>query len=333
MAKYLMYFLVDLVPILVYWGLLLVLLLFVTCGPEEIRQAIFEAYLAKLPKLPKLFKTKKREENENAHINRSFAATPNEETSLTTSPNATSPNPSIPVERLSTRTDEGRTQSICTVEVKDGEKILVYPPWFTRCLFFLIFPVLATAGALYWDALIIKVDRGSCLPDTDYVCFEQENFPFGKDPINCSDSSEVSDASRKFVCYQFAFNLGVASIQALSFVGTYVLIVTTAAELLMLANAYMKTLSCCSGLRARATIIVCQSITVLIALGTLISVFSYYPTRQYFFHDIAKVLEFVGTIATVCCAAMVPWYLVEQKDDSIRTTSPHQSKNGYQNIN
>lgn len=64
MAHYSAYILADLLPILMYWVLLLLLCALVTCGPEELRKSIFEAYLSKLLQVHKKYGNDGAEEND-----------------------------------------------------------------------------------------------------------------------------------------------------------------------------------------------------------------------------------------------------------------------------
>lgn len=287
--KYLGYVLIDLLPILVICLVLAILLACIgMCATEKLLQDIFEAYLGKLRSF---FKIKSNQDG--ATELQAIAEASSEQYSLLTG--------------------------------SSRERHRVKKFVFAISLFFLIFPAVGTTIALYWDALIIKVDRGKCNGDTEYDCFpavdgvdKLSTDNLNRQPTNCSDITEAVANSHKFVCYALGFDLGQASVQSVSFLGTYIVIVSVAAEILMFADSFLKMCHCgccrCGCCRLPAVrwgvILAGQVPFILLSLAVMISLLVYPSTQQYFLQDIVKVFELVGFTFTLCAAAGVPWYYI-----------------------
>lgn len=305
MSTYLRYFLADLIPILMLWVLLLTLSLILTCGPEKLRRNIFETYLSAI------FRDVFTEEGEAEQVGKKEFEIPGQVAAVLAGEGE--PEERQPLSERGSDSDDSLELRAGVRTLKSGSRVY-FPRWLPRFLFVLIFPPLATAAALYWDAAAVTVARGNCLQDITYNCFramKQFEHQLSQEPVNCS---EVTGTSQRYICFKFNFDQGTASVEALAGTGVYIVAISAVAIILMFADDYAREYRYCQWCHVGSLIYSAQIVVAIcVGVGGIVLIIMDKPLQLYLLEDIAKLFQYVGTILFICGTAIVPWFVVDRE--------------------
>lgn len=209
------------------------------------------------------------------------------------------------------------------IKVEGGIAVEI-PALLRYFLLFTLWWVLAFAGTVYLDRLLLDSDYGpeSCVTGRD--CFPVENitrgFQWNEPAVDCR-----AHPDELLVCYSLVFNPGEAAEEAVGLIGSAVVIVALVSLLQVYAKYFLiwcyqhcclfwgaqQFFWCCT-MATESIIFGWQVLACLVTVAVfVVAAIEYEPLQDFLLSDIVKLLEAVALVFTVLFTILTPWHLVE----------------------